>query len=112
MPAGIWISLENRESLIGRAFGEHVFFDVNRQMRIAGDGDRDGVAGARIDFDQFALAADAEAGEIDVVLEFANHHAVQFAAQGFDGGDNQFVRTRAGPMCLCARAPPGPSRPS
>jgi hypothetical protein len=49
------------------AFLEHILRYIDRQDGIAGDGDRDGVARAGIDFDQFAVAFHAQLGEVHVV---------------------------------------------
>ena len=58
------------------------------------DGDR--VRRSSVDFDDLAIAFDAEIGEIGVVLKCAHHDAVELAAQRVNNVDDQVVSQRAG----------------
>ena len=53
-------------------FVENFVGDVNWEMRIVVDCQGDCVAGAAVDFDQFAVAADSDAGEIGVLFQFVD----------------------------------------
>ena len=73
---------------------QHVFLDVDWQMRLAGDRDGDGVGGAGIDFDDLAIGPDAELCEVGMVLEIGDDHVVEFAAQALDNLADEVVRER------------------
>src|SRR5262245_55191032 len=64
-------------TLLSHHVVQNVFCHVNRQRRVAGDGDRDGVAGAGVDLDELAVVADAELREVRVLAELADHDVLK-----------------------------------
>ena len=63
-------------------FAEHVLADVDRHP--GRDGQRDRVARPAIDLDQLAFLADAELGEVRVLLQVADDDVLNLAAQLLD----------------------------
>ena len=55
-----------------RRLFQDIFGDIDRQGRIAGDGDGDGIGWARIDLQNLAILADAELREVDMVTQLAH----------------------------------------
>lgn len=79
-----------QKSLFIQRISEHIFIDKDRHF--GGDRDRDCVAGAAIDFDEFTRLSHAKFCEVGVFLQVVDHHILKFATQSFNGRDDQVVR--------------------
>ncbi len=70
--------------------------DVDFGVRLVMHGESQGIAGAAVDFHQFAVFADADDGVVDVflktrddnVLEIAAESRLRSATDAFGGGDH------------------------
>src|SRR3954454_3611363 len=67
------------------------YFLGNVDRHLGGDGQGDGVAGTAVNFDHFAVEADAQLGEVGMVLELADVDVAQFATEVVDDAGHQVV---------------------
>ena len=79
---------------------EHLFGDVNREVRLAGHGHRDRVGGPGVDLDDLAILEHANHGVVGVVLEFRDHHVLELTAEQINRRHQQVVRERAGRLVV------------
>ena len=86
-PAPAPNSLPSPLLLLSHHIVENVFGDVDRQGRITGDGDGDGVARAGVDFDELAPLADSQAGVVGMLLELTNNDVLELRPERFDRVD-------------------------
>jgi len=82
---GLWI-LVKADQLI-HDFVQHFLGDVDRQMRVASHGHRDGVDGRESISISSPFQSHAQLGVVGVFAEFADHHAVELTTQGVDHAD-------------------------
>src|SRR5260370_15765417 len=87
--------LRGKRLLLLARFFDHVLRHVDRHFRRYRY--RDSVAGPTIDFDQLAVLADAQPGEIGVLTQLVDVNVLQVAAEVVDDGADQIMRHGAGP---------------